>query len=274
MAAIVRYHGGKVLMARHLVPLMPVRECYVEPFGGGAAVLLARPRSRLEVYNDLAGEMVALFRAIRDRGEELAAAVAATPFARREHEAAQNLNVAGDIELARRVLVRSHFGHGSNGIYKSTGFRAAGMRAGVLPCHVWAKMPDVVIETAERMRGVVIECRPAVDVMIANDSPDTVHYVDPPYVLDTRGKGSDYKHEMTDADHRDLLDVLRGLKGDVVLSGYAHPIYDDALAGWRRVEIKARADRALKRTEVVWMNFDDVAPLFSGRPALQAGESE
>ena len=263
MGAIVRYHGGKVRMSKHLISLMPPRDCYVEPFGGGAAVLLARPRSRLEVYNDLAGEMVTLFRMIRDRADDLAAVVAATPFARAEHQVAQDLTVDDELEAARRILIRSHFGHGSNGIYKSTGFRAAGMRAGTLPCHLWAKLPPVIIETAERMRGVVIERRPAADVMLANDGPDTLHYVDPPYVRDTRGEGGDYKHEMDDADHKELIDVLLSLRGAVVLSGYAHPIYDDALSDWRRVEIKAMADKALKRTEVVWMNFADEAPLFA-----------
>lgn len=250
-------------MAKDLISLMPRRDCYVEPFGGGAGVLLARDRVRLEVYNDLAGEMVALFRVIRDRGEELAQAIEATPFARSEHQAAQDLSVTDDLELARRVLIRSHFGHGSNGIFKATGFRASGMRAGPLPVHLWARLPDVIRATAERMRGVVIECRPAERVMTDNDGPDTLHYVDPPYVKGTRGKGSDYKHEMTDQDHIDMIQFLRRLKGAVVLSGYAHPIYDEGLSDWRRVELKVRADRALERTEVVWMNFEDQAPLFA-----------
>ena len=249
-------------MAKDLISLMPMRECYVEPFGGGAGVLLARPRCKLEVYNDLANEMVTLFRVLRDRGEELAEAIALTPFARSEHETCQDLS-GDDLEIARRVLVRSHFGHGSNGIYKNTGFRAAGMRAGTLPVHLWAKLPQTVIDMAERMRGVVIESRPAEDVMRAHDGPGTVHYVDPPYMPETRGKGSDYKHEMTEEDHEALLSCLLSLEGAVLLSGYAHSMYDDTLAGWRRVEIKARADRALERTEVVWMNFEDEAPLFA-----------
>lgn len=263
MAAFLRYHGGKVRMAPDLISLMPLRDCYVEPFGGGAAVLLARDRVRLEVYNDLAREMVTLFRVLRDRSEDLARVIALTPFARAEHEVAQDLGASDDLEIARRVLVRSHFGHGSNGIYKSTGFRAAGMRAGTLPCNIWPKLPDVIRDTAERMQGVVIECRPAMDVMAANDGPNTLHYVDPPYVHDTRGKGGYYKHEMTDADHGELLAFLGTLQGAVLLSGYAHPMYESALSGWRRVEIKARADRALERTEVVWMNFEDEAPLFA-----------
>lgn len=264
MGALVRYHGGKVRIADRIIGLFPAHDCYVEPFGGGAAVLLAKDRSRLEVYNDLDGDMVALFRVLRDRGDDLARAIALTPFAREEHEASY-VETDDDLERARRVLIRSHFGHGSSGIHRSTGFRAAGLRAGTLPVHGWASLPETVRSAAERMRGVVIEHRPAVQVMQAHDGPGTVHYVDPPYLPETRDRGRDYRHEMDRADHVALLDCLRALQGSVVLSGYASPLYDDALGDWRRIEIKAKADRAADRIEVLWCNFDDALPLLAAQ---------
>lgn len=247
-------------MADRIIGLFPAHDCYVEPFGGGAAVLLAKERARLEVYNDLDGDMVALFRVLRERGEELARAIAMTPFARDEHETAY-LPASDDLERARRVLVRSHFGHGSSGIHRATGFRAAGLRAGTLPVHGWAGLPDTIRIAAERMRGVVIERRPAVQVMQAHDGPTTVHYVDPPYLPETRDKGRDYRHEMTRDDHIALLDCLRQLRGAVVLSGYGSSLYDEALNHWRRIELRAMADRAAKRTEVIWCNFPDHLPM-------------
>jgi DNA adenine methylase len=262
MGALVRYHGGKVRIAEKIIGLFPGHDCYVEPFGGGGAVLLAKPRSRLEVYNDLDGDMVALFRTLRDDPQALAEAIALTPFAREEHEVSYQ-EPETDLERARRVLVRSHFGHGSSGIHRSTGFRAAGMRAGTLPVHGWMTLPETVRVAAERMRGVVIERRPAVQVMQAHDGSQTVHYVDPPYLPETRDKGRDYRHEMTREDHEELLTALRELRGQVVLSGYASQMYDDALNDWRRIEIKTRADRAAARVEVIWCNFADTAPLFS-----------
>lgn len=262
MGAFVRYHGGKVRMAGKIVSLFPGHDCYVEPFGGGGAVLLAKPRSRLEVYNDLDGDMVTLFRVLRDDPAALAQAVALTPFARQEHEIAHQ-EATDDVERARRVLVRSHFGHGSSGIHRSTGFRAAGLRAGTLPVHGWMTLPDTIQVAAERMRGVVIEHRPAVQVIQAHDGPATVHYVDPPYLPETRDKGRDYRHEMTRADHVELLTALRQVVGRVVLSGYASTLYDEALQDWRRIEIAAKADRAADRTEVLWCNFPDTTPLFA-----------
>lgn len=262
MGAIIRYHGGKVLMAGKIISLFPAHDCYVEPFGGGGAVLLAKPRARLEVYNDIDGDMVTLFRVLRDQPDALASAISLTPFAREEHEIAYG-DAPTDLERARRVLIRSHFGHGSSGIHRATGFRAAGMRARTLPVHGWMKLPDTVRATAERLRGVVIERRPAVQVMQAHDGPSVVHYVDPPYLPETRDRGSDYRHEMSRDDHIALLDTLRGLRGAVVLSGYASDLYDGAMHDWRRIEVKAKADRAADRIEVLWCNFADASPLFA-----------
>lgn len=263
MTAIVRYHGGKVRIADRIVSLFPRHDCYVEPFGGGAAVLLAKPRSRLEVYNDLDGDMVALFRALRDRPSDLASAVALTPFAREEHQLSYQ-DTDDDLERARRVLVRSHFGHGSSGVHRTTGFRAAGLCAGTLPVHGWAGLPKAITATAERMRGVVIENRPAAQVIAAHDATGTVIYADPPYLPETRDAGRDYRHEMTREDHIALLSTLAAARSRVVLSGYPSPLYDEALAGWRRAEIRTMADKAKPRVEIIWCNFDDVTPLFDG----------
>lgn len=129
------------------------------------------------------------------------------------------------------------------------------------------KLPETVRCAAERMRGVVIENRPAVEVMRKHDGPTTVHYVDPPYLPETRDKGRDYRHEMTREDHGELLPALRELRGYVVLSGYASPMYDNALHDWRRIEIKSRAEGWGDRTEVLWCNFADTAPLFKNLDA-------
>lgn len=111
-----------------------------------------------------------------------------------------------------------------------------------------------------------------------HDGPDTLHFVDPPYVLDTRvsRKGSGYRHELTDDDHADLLAALLGLQGMVVLSGYSTTLYDDALAGWRRFETQSRisANRGtVLRTEVVWLNPACSEALQRSRGGLFAGHA-
>lgn len=253
---ILRYHGGKWRIAPWIIEQMPHHEAYVEPFGGAASVLLRKPRSRLEVYNDLDGDLVNLFAVLRSRAADLAEAVALTPFARAEFDMAYE-PAPDPVERARQFLILSHMGFGSNAVYRRSGFRASGLRAGTLPVHNWADMPAVVRTVAERVRGVVVEPRPAVEVMAAHDAPGVLHYVDPPYVMSTRGDaGADYAHEMSDADHAALLSTLYRLRGRVILSGYACPLYDDALRAWRRIERRAMADGARERTEVLWMNFE------------------
>ena len=194
---LVRYHGGKWMLAPWVIAHFPEHRCYVEPFGGGGSVLLRKPRSYAEVYNDLGGEIVNLFRVARSRGEELARLVELTPFARTEF--AESYEPADDeLEQARRTLVRSFMGFGSNSLHQKSGFRANSNRSGTTPAHDWMNYPDALRMTIQRLRGVVIENRDAMACMLHHDSPQTLHYCDPPYVFSTRTDAkADYQHEMT-----------------------------------------------------------------------------
>lgn len=205
-----------------------------------------------------------------------------TPFAREEFKLAYE-ETDDAFERARRLIIRAYMGFGSNAHastargHRSTGFRANSSRSGTTPAQDWASYPEVMMAIVARLRGVVIEQRPAIDVMLAHDSPATVHYVDPPYLHSLRAPSNKYdlryrmyRHEMTDAEHVTLLGTLRNLTGSVVLSGYASPLYDGALVGWRRVTLDTFADGARPRTEVLWLNpacaaaLDKVhAPLFA-----------
>lgn len=238
----------------------PPHRVYVEPFGGAASVLLRKPRSYGEVYNELDGEIVNLFRVCRERPDELIDALWLTPFAREEF-ADSYVPAADELEQARRTLVRSFMGFASAAACGAqTGFRANSNRSGTTPARDWANFPDSLRITAERLRGVVIEHRDAIDAMVQHDSLATLHYVDPPYVFDTRKMRNPYckkgyRFEMTDGQHFDLAVALHGMKGMVVLSGYACPLYDEALyGGWHRVERPALADGARPRVEVLWLN--------------------
>lgn len=266
---VLRWHGGKWRLAPWIIGHFPPHRVYVEPFGGAGSVLLRKPRVYAEVYNDLDDEVVNLFRVLRDPvgGGRLMELLRLTPFARAEFELAYEPSEDA-IERARRLVVRSYMGFGSNAHAcvgsgaSSTGFRADSNRSGTTPAHDWANYPDALALIIKRLAGVVIEQRPALDLMKRyGDRPDVLLYVDPPYLPETRslphvrgGMRGHYTHELTVADHAALLDFLRGLAGMVALSGYPSPLYDDALIGWRRVETPAMADGARPRTEVLWLN--------------------
>jgi DNA adenine methylase len=257
---VLRYHGGKWKLAPWILGFFPKHRVYVEPFGGAASVLLRKPRSYAEVYNDLDGEIVSLFRVCRDRGEELRLALELTPFSRTEFLG--SYETAGDpVEQARRTLVRSNMGFGSAAASGAkTGFRANSNRSHMTPALDWKNYPAILTQIIERLQGVVLETGEADKIMEQHDGRETLHYVDPPYPHSTRSIGNPYckkgyRHEMNDEQHRQLATTLRDLTGMVVLSGYPCDLYDSELySDWTRHERQAHADGARKRTEVLWLN--------------------
>ena len=169
---------------------------------------------------------------------------------------------ADPVERARRLVVRAQMGFGSAGATKGkTGFRIDSQRAYGTAQHHWLKFPDGLAAIADRFSGVLVENRPAIEVMRQHDTPQTLHYVDPPYVHSTRvmqaGKAGYYKHEMAFEDHQVLLAALLALRGMVVVSGYRTELYDETLTGWQRVETRARISAGrggATRTECLWIS--------------------
>jgi len=260
---VMRYAGGKWKLAPWIISQFPTHQVYVEPFAGAASVLMRKPRVYAEVYNDLSGEVVRVFRVLRDPAQaaELARRVYLTPYARDEFEASYEVDGVEDpIERARLTIFRAFAGHGNCSFVslERSGFRSNVRRAGSLPVHDWANYPSAIAAFVERLRGVVIENRPALDVIRQYDGQHTLHYVDPPYPHGTRNleRGNAYyAHEMTDDDHRALATVLRSVAGMVVISGYPCDLYDVELyPDWTRVTRAAHADGARDRVEVLWLS--------------------
>lgn len=261
---VMRYHGGKFRLAPWVMGFFPPHRIYVEPFGGAAGVLIQKPRAYAEIYNDLDGDVVNLFRVLRDpeTRQRLIDAVVFTPYARAEFEQAWE-PVEDVVERARRLVVRASMGFGSAGATKgSTGFRVDSKREYETAQHTWLMQPAALAAAGKRLSGVLIENRPALEIIAAHDGPDTLIYVDPPYLHETRcarnvGNGKSYRHEMTDADHRQLLDALNQASGMVVVSGYPSDLYIDALSGWEMHSKDARISAGrgtAMRTECVWIN--------------------
>lgn len=243
----MRYHGAKWRIAPWVIEHFPRHRIYVEAFGGAAGVLLRKQRSYAEVWNDLDGEVVNFFRVLRDPESRarLVEAIELTPFARAEFEAAYE-PATEPIERARRTAVRAQMGFGSAGATKYvTGFRSDMKRAHGTAAHDWQRYPEAVRRAGERFAGVLIENKTALEVMRDHDTPDTLHYCDPPYVHDTRSKRNaqpraTYRHEMTDEQHVELLEGVKRLQGLVIVSGYRSGLYDELLRGWERRETVAR----------------------------------
>ena len=263
LAAPFPYFGGKTSHAARIASLLPDHGHYVEPFAGSLAVLLAKPRSKMETVNDLDGDLMTFWRVLRDQPDELARICALTPHSRAEHHDAYSLDCADDLERARRVWVV--LTQGRAGTMRRTGWRFYRDPAGStysMPAYLNAYVNRIEL-AAERIAGVSLECRDALAVIAEYGAhSDVLLYCDPPYLGSTRA--ANYKHEMGgDGDHEALLSALLNSKASVVLSGYASDLYDEALAGWSRVDFDAWTGNGIaaasdktdgNRKEVVWSN--------------------
>ena len=255
---LLRWHGGKWRIAPWIISQFPPHRYYTETFGGAASVLLQKPRAFAEVYNDLDGELVNLFRVLQKprQAENLIYLLKTTPFARKEFNRSYG-SIKEPIEKARRLVIRSFMGFGSNAHTAShkTGFRSFSNRSHTTPAHDWANFPIELQIIVERLQGVVIENRPAIEIMSQHDTEDTLHYCDPPYLMSTRtDRSRDYNHELTDNDHVNLANFLRTLKGMVIVSGYDSPLYDKLFSDYKKMTKKAFADGARERLECLWIS--------------------
>lgn len=259
---VLRWHGGKWRTAPWIISHFGPHQVYVEPFGGAASVLLRKPRSHAEVYNDLDDMVVGLFRVLQDQSQAalLLDRLRLTPFSRAEKELAYEVS-ADPIEEARRLIIRSFMGFGTTAHTRAkTGFRSNSNRSGTVPAGEWPNYPAALELVIDRLKGVVVESKDACEVMAQHDAPNTLHYVDPPYLPEVRSLKNPsctkhrYTHELTTDQHWELLAFLSDLQGMVVLSGYPSDRYDEALPDWHRVEKRAQIDKAAMRTECLWLN--------------------
>lgn len=263
---VLRYPGGKYKMAKWIISHFPQHDFYVEPYGGAGSVLMRKPRASGEVFNDLDGDVVNVFRVLRDpsTARELERVVRLTPMAYEEYQEAYEY-CDDPIERARRTIFRSFSTIGSDGVSrKNSGFRGVkNNESKVTAALEWARWPDAIRFFVDRLQSVLIEHREAVRVMKLYDRPETLHYVDPPYVLSTRGRTrSLYTHEMNDDDHRELARCLHSLQGMVVLSGYQSPLYEELFSTWRMLPKSTRAGNGTKRVDCIWLSPNIKTTLF------------
>ena len=256
----LKYPGSKWKMADWIVSLMPPHKSYLEPFFGSGAVFFRKPPSRIETINDLDGEIVNLFRCIREKPEELERAVALTPYSRCEYEQAWSRFKTGGqcdgVEAARETLVRYWQSHGSTVVYKGGWKNDVAKREYAYDVRYWRRLPEWIEAAAGRLKEAQIEQLPAVELIRRFRHQDVLIYADPPYMLSTR-KGRQYIVDMVDdAQHVELLDALKSHPGPVILSGYDNELYDRSLQGWIKLNRKALAEGGRARVETVWLNYE------------------
>ena len=254
---LIPYFGSKWRIAPKIIAHFPAHETYIEPFGGGASVLLSKPPARLEIYNDLNEDLVNLFTVLRTQSGELLRALRRTPYAEAAYLGAFE-PTNNPVEQARRLIVRGHMGFHSRAVFgEPCVFRLFGSHGGG-SASAWASHIRSLPHIVTRLRKVTISCRPAIKLIGNANSADTLIYADPPYVTKTRRTGTKYRFEMQDEDHKEMLEALASSKAMIALSGYASPLYDKTLKGWQRVVIPTRVfsvgETHAPAEEVLWLN--------------------
>ena len=267
----IKWHGGKHYLAHRIIAHFPSHSTFVEPYGGAASILLNKMPSPVEVYADLDHRLTRLFRVIRDDGAELHRRLSLTPYSEVEFG---NLDEPHDgcdeIEQARRFFVQMRLSIGGRGDdFSRTLHRVRRGMADVVSGYL-SSIDDVLPVVIERLRTVQIVNRPAIEVIHYWDSPETLFYCDPPYLPETRAIGCHdiYGVEMSEADHRQLTEVLKTCKGKVVVSGYRSALYEELYRGWRCVHFDVAnhasgGEKKRRQTECLWLNWkaDDATDL-------------
>lgn len=260
MRNVLKYPGSKWNIARQIVSFIPEHHSYVEPYFGSGAVLFNKPVSAIETINDLDSDVINLFRCIRKDSERLARLIMTTPFSRQEYdsqfEESERALYISDFERAAGFLIRCWQGHG----YRTNGYKVGWKndvqgREKMYALWNWYRLPEWIIDIAERLRKVQIENRPALEVIKRFDCETVFMYIDPPYLLGTR-TGKQYMHEMTDTDHEELLKEILQNRAKIMVSGYESDMYNDYLKEWNKVYFNSCAEQGRPRQEVVWINYE------------------
>ena len=257
MRPALTYHGGKQTIAKRIVGLIPEHTTYVEPFCGGAAVLFAKPISKVEVINDTFDHLVTFYRVLQDDDmrESLLRRLEFTPFAESEKRRAMGILKSDephdDVTRAWAMFTATMQGFGHSPL---SGWARGRDKRDLNFFHSKSEQLPIC---AKRIRHAQIWASDAQTVIPYFDSPETFFYVDPPYI----GTGCGHYKGYTPDDYQALLDMLNGIQGKFILSGYPND-YADAM-GFHTHDIECvmginntKGNGALKKTERLWANFE------------------
>jgi len=258
------WYGGKYSHLDFILPNLPEDAThFCDVFGGSAAILINRKPAPVETYNDIDSELVNFFEILRTQGDELIKSISLTPFSREELIQAcipqQNLP---KLERARRFYVRARQTRTGLAQTSSEGRWAhcvltsrAGMAGAVSR---WLGAIEDLPEIVQRLLRVQIENSPALELIERYDTSETLFYLDPPYVHESRSDTKAYGFEMTDTEHFELASMLSQIKGRAVISGYRTKLYDKLYKNWIRIDADEKTCNSSKgkRVESLWLNFN------------------
>lgn len=265
----INWFGGKYYMANDIIELFPKHELYVEVFGGAGHILFKKEPSPIEVYNDIDSGLVSFFRILRDenKANQLKIKLDLTPYSREEFYHCRDTwrEEQDEIEKARKwyVAVMQSFSTNFSTWSHSKSKSRKGMAQSV--SQFLGKIEQDLPNAVDRLKTVQVENMDFRKLITKYDGKDTLFYLDPPYIHNTRKMTYTYSYEMDDKDHKELVEILLNIKGKAILSGYDNLIYDKLTEnGWKKISIGQFDKRSIKAIdksrekgeEILWLNFE------------------
>ena len=247
MAAPFVWFGGKGQMQRKIISLLPHHLEYIEPFFGAGSVFFAKQPAQVETINDLNSSVMDFFRVLRDRPQEFLELANLTLWSRELFEECR-AHWWEETEEVRRawrwwVVARMSFSGCFGGSFSTS--ITTSSRGIASTCSKMLRTLEYLPQMVDRLQRTQIENTDALKVLERYCTPQSLCYLDPPYVMSTRESWT-YDKEMTSAEHRRLVKALLSeLPGRFLLSGYRHPIYvplEDS--GWKRIDFKTACHAA------------------------------
>lgn len=253
---IIKYPGSKWNIANWIIDNIPKHHTYLEPYFGSGAVFFTKRPSDIETINDKDELIYSLFKTVRDNPEELVNLIALTPFSRKEYDESFNDGQFTEVERLRRFLIQCWQGHG----FRTTGTKVGWKndvqgREQMYAAYNWYRLPEWIMQIVDRLKQCQIENQPAIKLIKRYNYPNVFIYADPTYLLSTR-TAKQYKYEMTEEEHEELLTTLLDHKGSIMISGYKSDMYNEYLKGWNKKKKKTTAEYGLKRVEYIWCNYE------------------
>lgn len=255
-------HGGKRYLSKWIIEHLPENYqemVYLEPFCGGANVLLNKEPSKEEVINDLDTEIIVLLRIIRDQCTQFLRKIKRVGYKEVNFEAAlKRESLDNDLHKAINEFILRRMSRG--GLKKAFAWsnRNRGGQPGEI--NAWETIIDLIPEISQRLQNVIILNKSAIPLIKVFDEPNVLVYADPPYLQETRESPDAYTHEMLVDDHMALAEVLNNFKGKILISGYPSRLYNKLYKNWR-CEKKKIANHASQqkvkpiKMELLWCNF-------------------
>lgn len=255
--------GGKHYLAKKIIPYFPEHITYVEMFGGGASVLLQKSPSKIEIFNDINGDLINFFRVLRDKEKfkEFYETVNLIPYSRQEYnENRDSLHEGLEVERAIKffIIAKMSFGGNFGSSWGYVRFLSRNNKSSVV--NTWLNAIKLLPEISNRLKEVQIDNRDYKIIMKYFNDPNIFIYADPPY-LNVRSKNLTFKN-WTEKQHEEFLNLCLNSNSKIMISGYNSGLYDDKLNNWDKktfknsIKIPKYIDEESDYVEeCIWINY-------------------